>query len=85
MKVNVHLLSGDGCSIEVSPATSIWQVKDAAQQHFQRRLKLTAKGRPLDLRAALSQAGLRDGDVVTAVVQRGELAATDRTSAWHGQ
>ena len=83
MKVDVHLPSGDGCPIEVAPATLISELKAAAQKHFQRRLKLTAKGHQLDLTATLSEAGLREGDVVTAVVQRGKLAATIRAFAWH--
>ena len=84
MKVDVHLPSGDGCSIEVLPETHVSELKDAAQKHFQRRLKLTAKGHQLHLAATLSEAGLREGDVVTAVVQRGKLAATSRAFAWHG-
>ena len=84
MRVDVHLASGDGCSIEVLPETPISELKDAAQKHFQRRLKLVLTGRQLDLTATLSEAGLRDGDVVTAVVQLGKLAATDRAFAWYG-
>ena len=80
MKVDVHLVSGDACSVEVSPETLISE----AQQHFQRRLKLTAKGPQLDLKATLSEAGLRDGDVVAAVAQLGKLAATHSAFAWHG-
>ena len=59
------------------------ELKAAAQQHFQRRLTLTAKSQQLDLNAALSEAGLRDGDVVAAVVQLGKLAATNRIFAWY--
>ena len=70
--------------IAVSPKTPISELKAAAQQHFQRRLQLTAKGRQLDVTATLSQAGLRDGDVVHAVVQLGRLAATSSAFAWHG-
>ena len=77
MKVDVCLPSGDGCSIAVSPQTPVKALKAAAQQHFQRRLPLTAKGQQLDLTATLSAAGLRDGDVVAAVVQLGKLAASD--------
>ena len=84
MKVDVVLPSGDGCSIAVSPETSIRELKTSAEQHFQRRLKLTAKGRQLDLTATLGEAGLRDGDVVAAVVQLGQLAATSTAFAWHG-
>ena len=84
MKVDVHLPSGDGCSIEVLPETHVSELKDAAQKHFQRRLKLTAKGHQLHLAATLSEAGLREGDVVTAVVHRGKLAAARRAFAWHG-
>ena len=54
MKVNVHLPSGDGCSIEVSPETPISELKAAAQQHFQRRLTLTAQGGQLDLTATVT-------------------------------
>ena len=67
-----------------SPATNITELKDAAQKHFQRPLKLSAEGRQLDLTATFSEAGLRDGDVVTAVVQLGKLAATDNAFASHG-
>ena len=84
MKVDVHLPNGDCCSMEVSPAMPVSELKAAAQQHFQRRLKITAKGRQLDLAATLSQVGLRDGDVVDAVVQLPKLAATWKTFAWHG-
>ena len=84
MKVHVYLPSGDGCSIEVSPATPISNLKDAAQQHFQRPLQLTAKGQQLDLTATLSEVGLRDEDVVTAVVRLGKLAATDAAFALYG-
>ncbi|CAJ1424080.1 unnamed protein product [Effrenium voratum] len=84
MKVDVHLPSGDGCSVEVSPATLIRELKAAAQQHFQRRLKLTAKGQQLDLTATVSEAGLGDGDVVDAVAQLGKLAATEQAFALIG-
>ena len=81
MKVNVYLPSGDGCSIELSPATPL-KLKASAQQHFQRRLKL-AKGRQLDLTATASEAELRDGDAVTAVVQLAKVAAARTAFAWH--
>ena len=84
MKVDVHLPSGDRFSVEVSPATPVSQLKAAAQQHFQRRLRLTAKGRQLDLTATLSEAELRDGEVVTAVVELGKLAATHQAFALNG-
>ena len=84
MKVDVYLPSGDGFFIEVSPAMLVSELKAAAQRHFQRRLKLTAKGQLLDLTATLSEAGLQDGDVVAAVVQLGKLAATDKAFALHG-
>ena len=84
MKVHVHLPSGDGCSIEVSPATSISELKAAAQQLSKRRLKLTANGQQLDLTATVTEAGLRDRDVVVAVVQLGKLAATHKAFAWYG-
>ena len=60
----------------VSPATPMSELMAAAQQHIQRRLKLTAKDRWLDLTATLRDARLRDGDVVDAVAQPGTLAAT---------
>ena len=81
MKVDVHLPSGDRFSAEVSPATPVSQLKAAAQQHFQRRLRLTAKGRQLDLTATLSEAELRDGEVVTAAVELGKLAATHQVQS----
>ncbi|CAJ1340293.1 unnamed protein product [Effrenium voratum] len=84
MKVDVHLPSGDGCSIEVSPSTTISELTAAAQQHFKLCLKLIAKGQQLDLTHTLSEAGLRDGDVVAAIVQLPKLAATSRAFAWHG-
>ncbi|CAJ1415182.1 unnamed protein product [Effrenium voratum] len=83
MKVDVYLPSGDGCSLAVSPETPMRKLKAAAQQHFRRRLKLTAKGLQLDLTATVSEAGLRDGDVVDAVVQLGKLAATLKALAWY--
>ena len=86
MQVNVHLPSGSGCSISLSPETPVSELKAAAQRHFQRRfLKLTASGRPLDLTASLSQVGLRDGDVVDALAQQVKLAATDSAFALHAQ
>ena len=84
MKVNVHLPSRDGCSVEVSPSTLISELKAAAQQHFQRRLKLIAEGRQLDLTATLDEAGLQDWDVVTTVVQLRKLARTQKAFAFHG-
>ena len=84
MKVDVYLPSGDGFSVEVSPATPISELKAAAQRHFQRRLKLTAKGRQLELTATLGEAGLQDGDVVAAVVQLGKVTTTDKAFALHG-
>ncbi|CAJ1415181.1 unnamed protein product [Effrenium voratum] len=83
MKVDVYLPSAYGCSIEVSPKTPIRELKFAAQKCLRRRLKLTAKGLQLDLTATVSEAGLRDGDVVDAVVQLGKLASTSRAFAWH--
>ena len=47
-------------------------------------MKLIAKGQQLDLTATLDDAGLRDGDMVTAVVQLGQLAATSEAFALHG-
>ena len=82
MKVDVHLPSGDVCSIEASPTTLI---SKPAQQHFQRRLKLTAQGQQLELTATLSEAGFQDGDVVAAVVLLGKPAATCKAFAWHGR
>ena len=84
MKVDVHLPSGDSCSISLLGKRPISELKATAQQHFQRRLKLTAKGRQLDLTATLNEAGLQDGDVVVAVVQLGQLAAARTAFAWHG-
>ncbi|CAJ1437842.1 unnamed protein product, partial [Effrenium voratum] len=84
MKVDVHLPSGAGCSVTISRKRRISELKAAAQQKLQRRLKLIAEGRQLDLTATLSEAGLRDGDVVAAVMQLGKLSATNRTFAWHG-
>ena len=84
MKVDVHLPSGDSCSVTVLAKSPISELKAAAQQHFQRRLKLTAKGQQLDLTATMNKAGLRDGDVVAAVLQLGQLAATDQAFALHG-
>ena len=69
--------------MQATPATPVSELKAAAQQHFQRRVKLTAKGRQLDLKATLSEAGLRDGDAVAAVVQLGKLAANYKAFAWH--
>ena len=85
MQVHVHLPNGDGCSVEVSAATPISELKAVAQQHFQRRLKLTAKGRQLHETATLSEAALQDGDVVLAVAQLGKLAATGGAFAFHGR
>ena len=84
MKVDIHLPSGDGYSVELSPATLISELKAAAQRHFQRRLKLIADGRQLDLTATLSEVGLQDGDVVAAVLQLGQLAGAGKAFAWHG-
>ena len=85
MKVDVHLPSGDGYSVAVSPETPINYVKAAAQQHFQRRLTLTAKGRRLDLTATFSETSLRDEDMMNAVVSLGKLAANEKAFAWYGQ
>ena len=85
MKVDVYLPSGDGCCVVVSPETTISELQAAAQQHFRRRLKLVANGLQLELTATLSEAGLRDADVVAAVVNLGQLAATMKAFAWHGQ
>ena len=84
MKVDVYLPSGDGFSIAVSPATLISELKAAAQKHFKRPLKLTSKGQQLDLTATLSEAGLGAGDLVAAVAQLGQLAASFSVFAWHG-
>ena len=78
---SVDLPSGDGCSIEVSPAPI--SELTAAQQHFQ-RVRLTARGQRLDPAPTLSEAGLQDGDVLAAVVQLGKLAANCKAVAWHG-
>ena len=59
MQVHVHLPNGDGCSVEVSAATPISELTAVAQQHFQRRLKLTAKGRFVPLAAGLAEAQSR--------------------------
>ena len=37
MQVDVHLPSGDNCSVAASPETPISELKAAAQKHFQRR------------------------------------------------
>ena len=82
MQVHVHLPNGD---VEVSAATPITELKAVAQRYFQRRLKLTAKGRQLHETATLSEAALQDGDVVLAVAQLGKLAVTSRAFALHGR
>ena len=46
--------SGEGCSFDVSAATLVRELKAAVQQHFQRRLKLTAEGRQLDVAATVT-------------------------------
>ena len=61
----------------------ISELRVVAQQHFQRRLKLTSKGWQLDLRATLSEAGLQNEDMVDAVVQLGKLTATLKSFALH--
>ena len=83
MRVHVHLPSGDDCSVSLSENRPISELNDAAQHRFPRRLKLTAKGQQLDLTVTLSEAGLRDGDMVTAVAQLGKVAATGQ--AWPGR
>ena len=83
MKVDVYLPNGDGCSISLPAKRPISELKATAQQHFHRRLKLTAKGQQLDLTSTLHEAGLRDGDAVAAVVQLGKLSATEKAFAWH--
>ena len=72
MKVDVYLPSGDGCCIAVSLTATIGELKAAAEQHFQRRLKLIAKGRQLDLTATRTEAGVArwgDGDCGCAAWQ----------------
>ena len=76
MKVDVYLPSGNCCSISLSPESTVSELTAKAQQHFDRRLKLTAKGLQLDVAATLSRAGLQDGDAVDAVVQPLQLAAS---------
>ncbi|CAJ1410071.1 unnamed protein product [Effrenium voratum] len=73
-----------GFSIEVSPATPISELKAAAQQHFKRRLKLIANGQQLDLTGTVTEARLRDGDVVVAIAQLGKLATNERVFALNG-
>ena len=59
MQVKVHLPSGTGCSLWLSLKSPVSELKVAVQRHVGRRfVKLTAKGRRLDLAATLSQAGL---------------------------
>ena len=84
MKVDVYLPNGVGCSVEISPAMLVSELKAAAQQHFQRPFKLTAKGRRLDLTATVSEAGLGDGEIVAAVAELGKLAATAKAFALYG-
>ncbi|CAJ1374405.1 unnamed protein product [Effrenium voratum] len=83
MKLDVHLPSGSGCSFSFAPDTPVSELKAAAQQHFQRRLKLSAQNRPLELTATLGEAGLRDGDLVQALIQPVKLAATAWAFALH--
>ena len=54
MRLEVHLPSGDGSSFDVSAATLVRELKASAQKHFQRRLKLTAEGRQLDVAATVT-------------------------------
>ena len=61
------------------------RAKGCSTAAFSRFLKLTAKGQPLDLTVTLSQAGLRDGNVVDAICLPVKLAATGSAFALYVQ
>ena len=62
---------------------TVAELKAAAQQQLERGcLRLVAHGQPLDSGCTLSEAGVRDGDAISAVVvQQAQISATDSAFA----
>ncbi|CAJ1453907.1 unnamed protein product [Effrenium voratum] len=78
--VEIYLasLSGSSCAVTISPDTPLHLLKLEAQKHLRLCrgvVRLAFGGRLLDLSCTLSEAGLRDGATVHAIVQRVNLAS----------
>ena len=90
LKIHVALLNGNPELLgPLLPSSSVKDVKTKAQRAFGKKyLKLiTFKNRALvDLNKTLEEAGIEDGECLTALVLQPQLAATDNAFAlWcHG-
>ena len=81
LSVHVSLPSGRSCPVGLKESRIREKVE--AQRRFKRRfLRLAFRGQQLDA-STLSEAGLRDGDSVDAIVQFPRLASTARDFALH--
>ena len=84
MQLKVYLASAKSCSIALPPESSIRELKAEAQQQLERRfLGLLFGSQELDPSLTLADAGLRDGDSITAIAQLVKLASTSQAFALH--
>ena len=80
LRVIVALTSGRSESLSLSESSKVGDLKALAQESFKKRFLqlVTAEGRILtDTSALFADAGLRDGEHLTAIVGQPKMAATD--------
>ena len=84
MQLEVYLVSGASCRVQLSPQSPVRELKAKAQWLLKRRfLALMFRQQKLDPWSALSEVGVRDGDIIDAIVQPVALASTTGAFALH--
>ena len=82
LSVEVCLVSGSSCSVTLPLTATVAELKAAVQQQLGRGcLRLVPHGQPLDSGCTLSEAGVRDGDAISAVVQQAQISAAEAAFA----
>eukprot|EP00435_Cladocopium_sp_Y103_P019178 s2862_g4.t1 len=82
--LRISLVSGRSTLVNFDDQISLGEVKAFAQRDLGVGfLRLSAEGRILDPKLTVVEAGLKDGDCVTGIVQEAQLAATSRAFAIH--
>ena len=85
LQVNIVLASGRSENLSIEQSSKVGDLKSLAQNCFARgRLRLlAADGRALlDLSQSLQDAGLQEGDTLTAIAREAKIAATHRAFAF---
>ena len=82
LQISVTLPSGQGETFSLEPSSKVGDLRVLAQKSFQRGfLRLVAADQRVDPSKSLQDAGLEDGDHLTASAVDAKLAATDQAFA----